>query len=118
MYDQIVSFSELGDFIKMPVRTYSSGMTVRLGFSIAVHLDAPILLLDEVLAVGDAGFQAKCLKKIHELHAEGRTILLITHDSGSVAKHCSRCIVLEKHGKVFDGPAKEGVQIYDQLVQA
>lgn len=111
----IIEFSELGDKIYMPVKNYSSGMLVRLAFSIAVHFPAPILLIDEILAVGDAGFQAKCLKKIDDLHKEGRTIVLITHDPGSVARHCTRCIVIEKQEKIFDGTPENGVPIYQKL---
>lgn len=114
---QILEFSELGEKIRMPVKNYSSGMTVRLGFSIATHLAAPILLIDEVLAVGDAGFQAKCLRKIHELHDEGRTIVLVTHDANAVRKHCSRCVVFDRQKKVHDGSPSEGADIYLNRVQ-
>lgn len=99
----------------MPVKNYSSGMLVRLAFSIAVHFPAPILLIDEILAVGDEGFQRKCLKKIDELHKVGRTIVLITHDPAAVQRHCTRCIVIEKQEKIFDGPAAEGVAVYHKL---
>jgi ABC-type polysaccharide/polyol phosphate transport system ATPase subunit len=111
----ILEFSELAEKIYMPVKNYSSGMLVRLAFSIAIHFPAPILLVDEILAVGDAGFQAKCLKKIDDLHKEGRTIVLITHDASAVARHCGRCIVIEKQEKIFDGSAAEGVAIYQKL---
>ncbi|MFZ9596628.1 MAG: ABC transporter ATP-binding protein [Bdellovibrionia bacterium] len=108
----IVEFSELKDFIQVPVRNYSSGMLMRLGFSIAVHLDAPILLLDEVLAVGDVGFQKKCLDRIRALHQKGKTILLITHDPSAIEQFTDRCIVIEERKKIFDGDPKEGCQIY------
>jgi ABC-type polysaccharide/polyol phosphate transport system ATPase subunit len=111
----ILEFSELGEMIYMPVKNYSSGMLVRLAFSIAVHFPAPILLIDEILAVGDAGFQSKCLKKVDDLHKEGRTIVLITHDPAAVARHCTRCIVIDHQEKVFDGSAAEGVAIYQKL---
>jgi len=114
---QILEFSELGEMIYMPVKNYSSGMLVRLGFSIASHLTAPIILMDEVLSVGDQGFQAKCLRKIHSLHDEGRTIVVITHDPVAVRDHCNRCIVIANHKKIFDGGAKEGVDVYLQAVQ-
>lgn len=114
----ILDFAELGDKIHMPIRHYSSGMLVRLGFSVASHLTAPIILIDEVLAVGDAGFQAKCLRKIHELHEEGRTIVLITHSPVAVREHCDRCIVIAQQKKLFDGPASEGVDCYLQSVGA
>jgi ABC-2 type transport system ATP-binding protein len=111
----ILEFSELAEKIYMPVKNYSSGMLVRLAFSIAVHFPAPILLVDEILAVGDEGFQRKCLKKIEDLHKEGRTIVLITHDPYSVQRHCTRCIVIEKQEKIFDGSAEEGVAVYHKL---
>ncbi len=100
----------------MPTKHYSSGMLVRLGFSIATQLTAPIILVDEVLAVGDAGFQKKCLNRIHELHREGRTIILVTHDAGAVKANCNRCIVIDNHRKVFDGASAEGVETYLKLV--
>lgn len=115
---KILEFSELGDKIHMPVKKYSSGMLVRLGFSVATHLAAPILLIDEVLAVGDAGFQEKCLKKIQDLHQEGRTIILVTHDSKAVKKHCSRCIVIANRVKSYDGPPEAGVEQYLEAVKS
>jgi lipopolysaccharide transport system ATP-binding protein len=111
----IIEFSELGENIYKPVQKYSSGMLVRLGFSIAVHLDAEILLFDEILAVGDAGFQAKCLKKTQELHARGRTVVLVTHNPAQVAEFCSRCILFESHGIAFDGATKDGAEAYKAL---
>lgn len=114
---KIVEFSELGEMIDMPVKNFSSGMLVRLGFSIASHLNAPIILMDEVLSVGDMGFRTKVLKKIHSLHAEGRTIVLITHDPDQVKAHCNRCIVISEHKKVFDGTATEGADVYLKLTQ-
>jgi ABC-2 type transport system ATP-binding protein len=113
---EILDFAELGEKISMPLKNYSSGMLVRLGFSIATHLTAPIILIDEVLAVGDVGFQNKCLKKIHQLHNEGRTIVLITHDMNTVSQNCSRCIVISDKKKIFDGPPSEGVHVYMQSV--
>jgi ABC-type polysaccharide/polyol phosphate transport system ATPase subunit len=110
----IVEFSELGEHLNRPIRNYSSGMMVRLGFSIATHLDAPTLLIDEVLAVGDQSFQRKCIQKIEELHRSGRTIVLITHDPAAVRDHCTRCIVIDKSKKIFDGPAAEGVKVYEE----
>jgi ABC-type polysaccharide/polyol phosphate transport system ATPase subunit len=92
-------------------------MLVRLGFSIATHLDAPILLIDEVLAVGDAGFQEKCLKKIRSLHQAGRTIILVTHSPDAVKVHCDRCIVIDQQRKAFDGLAPEGVEVYLKSVR-
>ncbi|MGK5088323.1 ABC transporter ATP-binding protein [Bdellovibrionota bacterium FG-2] len=109
---KILEFSELGDRIHMPTKNYSSGMLVRLGFSIATHLAAPVILVDEVLAVGDVGFQKKCLKKIEELHREGRTIVLVTHSPKDVRDHCNRCIVISERRKVFDGDPAEGSKLY------
>lgn len=111
----IVDFSELKEKINQPVRAYSSGMLVRLGFSIAAHFNADLLLFDEILAVGDVGFQEKCLQKIHELHASGKTIVLVTHDPQQVAKYCNRCIVIEKQGVVFDGAPSEGIGVYSRM---
>lgn len=111
----IIEFSELGEHIHQPVKKYSSGMLVRLAFSIAAHLDAPILLFDEILAVGDVGFQTKCLLKIKELHLEGRTIVLITHDASAVRDNCERCILINECRVIFDGPAAEGARLYLEL---
>jgi ABC-type polysaccharide/polyol phosphate transport system ATPase subunit len=115
LLQSIIDFSELGDRIHMPIKNYSSGMVVRLGFSIAAHLDAPILLLDEVLGVGDQGFAKKSMNKIFELHRAGRTVVLVTHAAQIVADHCNRCIVISAGKKVFDGPAKEGAKVYSDL---
>lgn len=110
--EKIIEFSELGEKIHMPVRNYSSGMLVRLGFAIAAHLDASILLFDEILAVGDMGFQKKCLAKIDELYRAGKSIILVTHSPEQVDRFCQRCIVFENKKVIFDGPAKEGTQVY------
>lgn len=106
---KIIEFSELGDLLNMQVKKYSSGMLVRLGFAIATHLPFEIMLCDEILAVGDPAFQKKCIAKIQELHRDGRTILLITHDLESVLKFCNRCVVIEDHKIAFDGPPVGGV---------
>ena len=95
----IIAFSELGDFIDEPMRTYSSGMYIRLGFSVAVHVHADVLLVDEVLAVGDAEFQQKCFDHINKLRANGVTIVLVSHDLGAVTRFCERAILLH-HGQV------------------
>lgn len=96
---EIVAFSELHDFIDQPMRTYSSGMYLRLGFSVAVHVKADILLVDEVLAVGDAEFQQKCFRHIEKLRADGVTIVLVSHDLASVLRFCDRAVLLQ-HGRV------------------
>ena len=100
----IIDFSELGDFIDSPVRTYSSGMYMRLAFSVAINVDADILLIDEILAVGDQHFQEKCFKKLHELKAnENKTIVIVSHDLKQVKKLCNRAIWI-REGKVeMDG---------------
>ena len=102
--DSIIEFSGVGRYIEVPVKRYSSGMYVRLGFAIAAHLDPDILLLDEVLAVGDAAFQAKCLDRITELRKDGRTLVFISHDLAAVYRLCDRALLLN-HGCVLaDGP--------------
>ncbi|MCU1424307.1 MAG: transporter ATP-binding protein [Microbacteriaceae bacterium] len=108
-FDSIVAFSEIEEFIDTQVKFYSSGMYVRLAFSIAVHVDPDVLLVDEVLAVGDERFQEKCMAKIREFQEEGRTIVLVSHSSAQVAELCSRAVVLA-HGKViFDGDTEGGI---------
>jgi len=111
----IIEFSELGDAIHMPVKKYSSGMLVRLGFSIAAHLDAPILLFDEVLAVGDEGFQRKCIQKIKALNDSGKAIILISHSPQQVREYCNRCILMDHHHLAFDGNPDVGTQDYSKL---
>src|ERR1700716_45228 len=116
--DSIIEFSGVGQYIDVPVKRYSSGMYVRLGFSIAAHLDPDVLLLDEVLAVGDAAFQAKCLERIAELRKKGRTIVFISHDLGAVYRLCDRALLLG-HGRVLmDGPARSVIDQYQQMTFA
>lgn len=113
--DSIIEFSGVGQYIDVPVKRYSSGMYVRLGFSIAAHLDPDILLLDEVLAVGDAAFQAKCLDRIAELRRAGRTVIFISHDLAAVYRLCDRAILLN-HGRVVaDGPPRQVIDEYQQM---
>jgi ABC-type polysaccharide/polyol phosphate transport system ATPase subunit len=115
---KIVEFSELGQFIDQPMRTYSSGMYFRLGFAVAVHVDPEILLIDEVLAVGDAEFQRKCMDHIHGLRAKGVTLVLVTHDMLSLPKFCDRGILLER-GKITDeGTPQQVVHNYLARVEA
>ncbi len=108
----IIAFSELGDFIDAPVRTYSSGMTMRLAFSIATAASPEILILDEVLAVGDATFQAKCRARIAEIIADGATVFFVSHTIPDIVQLCSRAIWLEKGKIVMDGPACEVADAY------
>jgi ABC-type polysaccharide/polyol phosphate transport system ATPase subunit len=114
--DDIVAFSELGEFIDVPVKTYSSGMLVRLGFSIAAHIDADVLLIDEVLAVGDEAFQRKCLRRISERIAAGATLVLVSHAAGAIERVCDRVVVLDSGQVVFDGPTAEGLLFYRRLL--
>jgi ABC-type polysaccharide/polyol phosphate transport system ATPase subunit len=113
---QIIAFSELKEFIEVPVKTYSWGMLLRLGFSIAAHLDADVLLIDEVLAVGDEGFQRKCLRRISEQIAAGTTIVLVSHDPSAIERVCERVVVLDAGMVVFDGPTAEGLLHYHRLM--
>ncbi len=114
--DRIIAFSELGHFIDIPVKTYSSGMFVRLGFSIASHLDADVMLIDEVLAVGDEAFQRKCLRRISEQIAAGKTLVLVSHDAAAIERVCERVVVLDAGQIVFDGPTAEGLLHYHRLM--
>ena len=115
--DSIVSFAELRQFIDTPVKRYSSGMYVRLGFSIAAHLNPDILLLDEVLAVGDAAFQQKCIQRIMELKRRGTTIIFISHDLRAVQKLCDRVILLKKGQIEADGVPAETIALYQRSSQ-
>jgi len=116
--DSIIEFSGVGRYIDVPVKRYSSGMYVRLGFAIAAHLDPDILLLDEVLAVGDAAFQAKCLERISELRKSGRTIVFISHDLAAVYRLCDRALLLS-HGCILaDGPPRQVIDQYQQITFA
>lgn len=112
-YDEIVEFSEIGQFIDTPIKRYSSGMKVKLGFAVASHLDSEIMIMDEVLAVGDVNFQNKCIGRMKEVaENEGRTILYVSHNMATVKSLCDRCIVLS-HGKlIFDGSPEEAISIY------
>ncbi len=114
--DQIISFSECAQFIDTPVKRYSSGMYVKLAFAVAAHLDSEILVMDEVLAVGDMKFQQKCLGKMSDVSSsEGRTVLYVSHNMNTIRQLCSRCIVLD-HGKlVFDGEVEEAIAIYADI---
>lgn len=108
--DEIIDFADIGQFIDQPVGTYSSGMSSRLGFSIAVHVDCDIFLADEILAVGDKPFKRKCMRKMEEIRDSGRTIVYVSHAAASVQKMCNRVICLEKGRLVFDGAVDEGIR--------
>lgn len=117
-FDEIVAFAELEDAIDRPVRTYSSGMYMRLGFAIAAHLDADVLLLDEVFAVGDEAFQRKCFGKIFEFKQRGGTIVFVSHDASQVERLCERAALLREGRLVFDGPTHEAIVRYRKVLAA
>ncbi|MFB2599297.1 ABC transporter ATP-binding protein [Herbiconiux sp. P17] len=116
-FDDIVEFSGIKDFIDTQVKFYSSGMYVRLAFSVAVHVDPDLLLVDEVLAVGDEAFQRKCLDKIRSFQAEGRTIVLVTHSLGQVTELCDRAVLLSKGQVMFDGVPHEAVRDFRDILE-
>lgn len=111
-FDEIVEFSGIENYIDTPVKWYSSGMYLRLAFSVAAHLDTEVLFMDEVLAVGDVAFQLKCLDKMHEIRQQGRTILFVSHSMAAVTRLCRRAILLEKGRLTGDGPAEQIVNDY------
>lgn len=111
-FDEIVAFAEVAPFIDTPVKRYSSGMYLRLAFAVAAHLDPDVLVVDEILAVGDAAFQRKCLHKIERVHAQGRTVVVVSHDMRTVARLCARAIILDAGRVVYDGQAPEAVHRY------
>lgn len=111
--DRIIEFSECEKFIDTPVKRYSSGMFVKLAFSVAAHLDAEIMIMDEVLAVGDMKFQRKCISKMRELaENESRTILYVSHNMSTIRQLCNRCIVLDHGRKIYDGDVDEAIKLY------
>ncbi len=116
-FDQIVEFAEMEKFIDTPVKRYSSGMYVKLAFSVAAHLDSEIMIMDEVLAVGDMAFQKKCLDKMREAaKQEGRTVLYVSHNMNTIRQLCDRCVVLD-HGKiVYDGDVEEAIEVYSASI--
>ncbi len=114
--DEIVAFAGLEDFIDLPVRTYSSGMYMRLGFAVAAHIEADVLLLDEVFAVGDEAFQRKCFGKIFEFKQRGGTIVFVSHDASAVERLCDRAVLLKDGAVAFDGPTHEAIVQYRRLL--
>ena len=111
-FDEIVAFSEIQEFLETPLKWYSSGMWVRLAFSVAAHLEPEIMMMDEVLAVGDAAFQQKCLDKMSEIRRQGRTILFVSHDMSAVSRLCQRVVLLESGQIVADGAPADVVNRY------
>jgi len=117
-FDEIVKFSEIEKFLDTPVKRYSSGMYVRLAFAVAAHMDTEILIVDEVLAVGDAQFQKKCMGKMGEVAKEGRTVLFVSHNMAAIQNLCSRCLLLVSGGVYGDGPVKEVMATYLDMIAA
>ena len=114
--DSILAFAEIGDFVNQPVKTYSSGMFVRLAFAVAVAVRPDVLVVDEALAVGDAYFQRKCHRRIQELQEAGSTLLLVTHSTDAVERMCSRGVVINAGSKIYDGPVRGAVSDYLKLI--
>lgn len=114
--DSILSFADIGDFINQPVKTYSSGMFVRLAFAVAINIDPEILIVDEALSVGDVFFQAKCYKKFEDFKKQGKTILFVSHDLGSISKYCDKVVLLDKGRKIAEGIPKEMVDMYKKAL--
>ncbi len=112
--DEIIDFAEIREFIDMPVQSYSSGMTVRLGFAVASNLNPDILILDEVLAVGDMAFQAKCLNALGKLRATGTTFILVSHNALNISRHCNRVAYMKKGRLVYFGDTSKGVEMYEE----
>lgn len=114
--DNILSFADIGDFVYQPVKTYSSGMFVRLAFAVAINIDPEILIVDEALSVGDVFFQNKCYKKFEDFKKQGKTILFVSHDLGSISKYCDRVVLLDHGKKLSEGTPKEMINIYKKLM--
>ena len=112
----ILDFADIGDFVYQPVKTYSSGMFVRLAFAVAINIDPEILIVDEALSVGDVFFQAKCYKKFEDFKKMGKTILFVSHDLGSISKYCDRVVLLNRGKKLAEGTPKEMVSMYKRIM--
>ncbi|MDD5804891.1 MAG: ABC transporter ATP-binding protein [Clostridia bacterium] len=114
--DDILNFADIGEFVHQPVKTYSSGMFVRLAFAVAINIDPEILVVDEALSVGDVFFQSKCYRKFEEFKKQGKTILFVSHDLGSISKYCDRVILLNQGEMLDQGTPKAMVDMYKQLL--
>ncbi|WP_086350434.1 ABC transporter ATP-binding protein [Candidatus Enterococcus clewellii] len=114
--EAILDFADIGDYINQPVKTYSSGMFVRLAFAIAINIEPEILIVDEALSVGDVFFQAKCYKKFEEFKENGKTILLVSHDLGSISKYCDRVVLLNNGKKLDEGTPKKMVDLFKKVL--
>ena len=112
----ILDFADIGDFVYQPVKMYSSGMFVRLAFAVAINIDPEILIVDEALSVGDVFFQAKCYRKFEEFKKEGKTILFVSHDLGSISKYCDRVVLLDHGRKLDEGSPKAMVDLYKRVL--
>ena len=112
----ILEFADIGEFVNQPVKTYSSGMFVRLAFAVAINIDPEILIVDEALSVGDVFFQSKCYKKFEEFKKQGKTILFVTHDMGSINKYCDRVMLLHKGKKIGEGKPKQMIDLYKKIL--
>ena len=114
--DDILTFADIGDFVKQPVKTYSSGMFVRLAFALAINVDPEILIVDEALSVGDLFFQAKCYRRMEEMMKNGTTILMVSHDMGSIIKYCDKVVLLNRGKFIAEGPAGKMVDLYKKIL--
>ncbi len=114
--DDILEFADIGDFVYQPVKTYSSGMFVRLAFAVAINIEPEILIVDEALSVGDVFFQAKCFRKFEEFKKMGKTILIVSHDLGSISKYCDKVILLNQGQKLAEGAPKDIIDMYKKLL--
>lgn len=113
---EIIEFADIGDHLYQPVKTYSSGMFARLAFSCAINVEPDILIVDEVLSVGDMAFQLKCFKKFEQFKKNGKTILFVSHNVADILENCNRVIIIDKGNKIYDGEVKEGVENYKKLI--
>ena len=112
---QILNFADIGEFVYQPVKTYSSGMFVRLAFAVAINIEPEILIIDEALSVGDIFFQAKCFRKIEEFKKQGKTILFVSHAMGSIQKYCDRVILLNKGQQIIDSTPKIAIDLFNKM---
>ena len=116
--EHIIEFAQLGDYIDQPVRTYSSGMKMRLGFAINVNIEPDVLVVDEALAVGDASFKKKCKEKIKEIIEAGTTVLYVSHNASSVKEICPRSIYLRKGSVIYDGNTEDTLKVYNDYKES
>ncbi len=112
----IIDFADIGDYVNQPVKSYSSGMFVRLAFAVAINIDPEILIVDEALSVGDVFFQSKCYRKFEDFKREGKTILFVSHDLSAISRYCDRAILLNQGEKVYEGTPKEAIDIYKKVL--